>query len=109
MFVFHVDVCRPGVVGCVCLVGWLVVFVFHVDVCRAGLVGCGTSEKKLLAGRSIRPSMMDRPDQINDWTKALHPSDGTRPPTPKKSVLFCFFFRFFVFYPTFVTASDYHS
>ena len=43
--------------------------------------GRGTSEKKLLAGRSIRPAMMDRPDQINDWTKALHPSDGTPPPT----------------------------
>ena len=58
--------------------------------CGGGCAGWGrgTSEKKLLAGRSIRPAMMDRPDQINDWTKALHPSDGTPPPTLWTKIIF---------------------
>ena len=71
------DYCFRFVNLCVC------VLCVVVCVSCGGVVvgGRGTSEKKLLAGRSIRPAMMDRPDQINDWTKALHPSDGTPPPT----------------------------
>ena len=89
LVVFHMVVC----VSCGCLlIGFRVVVVVCVSCGGCAGWGRGTSEKKLLAGRSIRPAMMDRPDQINDWTKALHPSDGApRPHFGQKS----FFFRVF--------------
>ena len=66
VFVFRVVVCAVRV-------GWVGGQVFHErvfvhciccvscgSVCWLGRLGWWTSEKKLLAGRSIRPAMMDR-------------------------------------------------